>query len=133
MLAFEPHTVRAASLGASISKGVSQALKKCGRTREDVAKQMSDFLDEQVSLPMLNAYAAEAKSDHIINVVRFIALVHVTRDPRLLQLIAEMFDWAVVDKKYLPLIEMAQLQEHKSALDRKLDAARRQAKLGGAL
>lgn len=131
--AFEPQTVRAASLAASISKGVSQALKGCGRRREDVARLMSEFLDETVSEAVLNAYASEAKSDHVINVVRFIALVEVTRDRRLLQLIAERMGWAVVDAKYLSLIELAQLEEHRSRVEQKIDAARRLAKRGGVL
>lgn len=131
--AFAPHTVRAASLAATVSKGISQALKACGRRREDVARLMSEFLDDTVSEAVLNAYASEAKSDHIINLVRFIALIEVTRDRRLLQLIAERMGWAVVDARYLSLIEIAQLEEHRSKVEKQIDAVRRQAKRGGVL
>lgn len=131
--AFEPHTVRAATLGATISKGVSQALKDSELSREEVAARMSDFLDEAVGVPMLNAYASEAKSEHIINVVRFIALIEVTRDRRLLELIARRFGWSVIEQRYLPAIELAERLERRAEMDKAIDATRRQLKSGGVL
>lgn len=130
--AFQPETVRAASLAATLSKGVSAALKQCGRPRTDVARLMSEYLDEQVSENMLNAYAAEARSEHVINVVRFIALLHVTGDRRLLELIAALFDWAVIERRFLPAIELAELQERRAELDREADARRRTLRKSGA-
>lgn len=131
--AFDPTTVRGASLAVSISKGVSQALKASGRSRADTARLMGEYLAEQVSEAMLNAYAAEAKSEHIINVVRFIALIHVTQDRRLLELIAEPFGWTVIERKYLPAIEMAEAMEARAELDREIDARRRDLKRSGVL
>lgn len=131
--AYEPHTVRAASLAASISKAVSQSLKQCGRSREQVAERMSAYLSEQVSKPMLDAYASEARGEHIINVVRFVALIEATGDRRLLNLIAELFGWAVIEQRYLPAIELAERMEKRAEMDREIDAARRQLKRGGVL
>lgn len=131
--AFDPRTVRGASLAVTLSKAVSQALKACGRSRADAARLMGEYLDEQVSEAVLNAYASEAKSEHIINVVRFIALLHVTGDRRLLELIASMFDWAVIERKYLPAIEMAEAMEARAELDREIDARRRDLKRNGVL
>ncbi|QIB34783.1 DNA transposition protein [Ancylobacter pratisalsi] len=131
VVAFDPRTVRAASLAASISKAVSQSLK--GRQREQIAERMSAYLDEQVSEHMLNAYASEARGEHIINVVRFIALVEATGDRRLLEFIAELFDWAVIERRYLPAIELAERLEKRAEMDRDIEAARRQLKRGGVL
>lgn len=131
--AFAPETVRGASLAVSLSKAVGQALKSSGRSREAAARLMSDYLDEPVSEAMLNAYASEARSEHIINVVRFIALLHVTRDRRLLELIAEMFGWAVVERRFLPAIEMAEAMEARARLDREIDARRYTLKKNGVL
>lgn len=133
LAAFAPETVRGASLAVTISKGVSQALKASGRSRTDTARLMSEYLDEQVSEAMLNAYASEARGEHIINVVRFVALLHVTQDRRLLELIASMFDWAVIERKYLPAIEMAEAMEARAELDREIDARRRDLKRNGVL
>lgn len=133
VVAFDPRTVRAASLAASISKAVSQSLKSCGRPREQVAERMSAYLDEQVSKTMLDAYASEARGEHIINIVRFIALIEATGDRRLLNLIAELFGWAVIEQRYLPAIELAERMEKRAEMDREIDAARRQLKRGGVL
>lgn len=125
VVAFDPHTVRAASLAASISKAVSQSLKSCGRPREQVAERMSTYLSEQVSKTMLDAYASEARGEHIINIVRFIAVIEATGDRRLLELIASLFDWAVIERRYLPAISMAQKLEKRVELDRDIEADRR--------
>lgn len=131
--AFAPETVRGASIAVSISKGVSQALKGCGRTREDAARLMSEYLDEKISVDVLNNYASEAKSEHIINVVRFVALLHVTRDRRLLELIAAMFGWTVIERRYLPAIALAERMERRAQLDRDIDADRYALKKNGVL
>lgn len=123
--AFEAETIRAASLGAQISKAVSRALKECGKTRDRVASDMGSYLGKTVSQDMLNKYASEAAEEHIINVVGFIALIHATRDQRLLQTIAEHFGWAVVEKKYVEAIELASLLEQREAVNREIDARRR--------
>lgn len=130
---FEEDQVRAASLAARISKAVSAALKECGLTREDAAKAMGDYLGEKVSLAALNALASEARDDHRISVTRLMALIHVTRDPRLLQLLAEPFGWAVIDRRFLPMIELAAVQEQRDELARRAEALRRAARAGGAL
>lgn len=130
VVAYEPEHVRAASLAKSLSKGISETLKSCGRTRGEIAKAMSDYLDETVSANILNAYASEARDEHIINVVRLIALIHATRDRRLLEMIASMFGWAVIERRHLPAIEMAELLESRAALDREVEYRRRQLKTG---
>lgn len=131
VVAFEPHTVRAASLAASISKAVSQALK--GKSRDAIAERMSAYLDEAVSPRMLDAYASEAKSDHIINVVRFIALIEATGDRRLLEFVAALFDWAVIERRYLPAIELAERMEKRAEMDRAIEATRSALKKGRVL
>lgn len=102
---FEPEQVRAASLRAAVAKAVGAALKDCAQTRECVAEAMSEYLGEPVGKNILDAYASEAREEHVINVVRFLALVHATGDDRLLQLLVEPFGLAVIDRKYLPAIE----------------------------
>lgn len=109
--AFAPQDIRAASLAASIAKAVSASLKMPGISREQIAERMSTYLGEQVSENMLNAYASEARAEHIINVVRFIALIDATGDRRLLQMIAEQFGWDVIDQKYRRIIRRAQRDE----------------------
>lgn len=130
---FEESQVRAASLTAQISRVVAAALADNKGNREKIAQAMSDFLGERITLNMLNAYASQARDRHGITLPRFIALVHATRDRRLLEWLAEPLRWAVIDGKHLPLIELAALQERQRELHAAADALRRQAKSRGGL
>lgn len=104
---FEPVAVRAATLRSSISKAVSLSLKEGGKGREETAREIGEYLGEDCPKNMLDAYASESREEHSISLLRFIGLVAVTRDMRLLNLVANLFGWVVVDQKYLPAIREA--------------------------
>ncbi|NIX75417.1 DNA transposition protein [Microvirga terricola] len=131
--AFQPETIRAASLGAQLSKAISRALKECGKTRDQVVKDMSSYLGSRLTEDMLNKYASEAAEDQIINVVRFIGLIHVTRDRRLLQMVASHFGWAVVEEKHVDAIKLAVMLEEREAMNRNIEATRRNLQSKGGL
>lgn len=133
VVAFEPSHVRAASLAASIARAVAATLRDCRLPRDDVAASMSAYLGERVSKHMLDAYASEARQDHPIPVTRLIALTHATGDRRLLQLLADPLGWAVIERRYLPMIELAAVQDQRDELAKRADALRRAARAGGAL
>lgn len=130
-LAFDEGEVRGASVAARMARAVAVALKDCGKPRRQVAQQMSDFLGEDVSPAMIDAYASVAREAHRISLPRFLALVHVTGDRRLLQMLADQMGWAVVEKRHLPLIEIAMIREKEDDLKRRRDALMRKAR-GGA-
>ncbi len=130
---FADERVRAASLAGLVCRAVSEALKDCGMPREQVAARMSAYLGEDVSKHMLDAYASEARDQHNISVVRLVALLHATADRRLLEVFAELFDWAVIERKFLRLIDIAALQEREDELRRAREALRREAKAAGVL
>ncbi|MBX9750868.1 MAG: DNA transposition protein [Roseococcus sp.] len=131
--AFAPEQVRAATLEARIARAVSVALQDCKLTREEIAARMSAWLGTKVTLNMLNAYASVARQDHPIGLTRFLALVHATCDRRLLELLAEMNGWAVIERRHLPLIEMAAIREQEDELRRRRDALTRKARAEGGL
>ena len=124
--------VRAAGILALLCRGISAALSDCGKPRAEIARRMSGFLGQTVSKNMLDAYASEARDDHTIGLPRFIALLHATRDRRLLELIAEPLGWAVIERRHVPLIKLAQVHEKTEELRRQADVLRRQARMGGA-
>lgn len=127
---FAADLVRAASLAARLCRTLKLSLADSQMSRAEVAAQMSDYLGETVTEPMLNAYVSEARNAHVINAVRFIALLAVTQDPRPLNALLDELGWAVIDKKYLPWIEVGMLREQRERLDRDIDFARRRAALG---
>lgn len=123
--AFPAEKVRAANLRAALAKAVSLALKECEQDREEIAAAMGEYLGEPCPKSMLDAYASEAREEHVINVVRFLALMHATGDRRLLQLLAEPFGLAVIDARYLPAIEDALLDDKIAELTQRRQHARR--------
>ena len=134
--AFDPQRVKAASLKGLICRAVSEALGDAADReipREEVARRMGDYLGEKVSLPMLNAYASQAREEHTISLPRFIALLHATGDRRLLQMVAAPFNWAVVERKQLAMIELAAAQEHEDEARRITRELRARARAEGAL
>ena len=127
-LAFEERLVRGASFAARVSRAVAVALRECGRPRREVARRMSEFLGEEVSVAMIDAYASVARSDHRISVPRLWALLHATGDRRLLELLAEPMGWAVIERRHLPLIEAEMVREREAALRRHRKALIRRAR-----
>lgn len=128
---YEEQRVRTASLRAKIARGVGETLREQRESREEVARQMGEWLGEDVSKNMLDAYASEAREDHTIPYLRLLALVHVTGDARLLQLGAELFDRAVIESRYLTWVEVGQLADVRDQVNREFDMKRRRAREGG--
>jgi hypothetical protein len=125
---FADVSVRAATLRDKIALAVAETLSGSELDRPTVAQKMAEWLGEDVSKNMLDAYASQAREDHVISLLRLIALVHATGDLRIFQMIAEMFGYSVVEDRYLPWIEVGQLAEKKDEFDRAFDAARRNAR-----
>lgn len=128
---FDEREVRAATLAAQLCKAMKLALEETELSRPDVAKAMSEFLGREVPVNSLNAYTSEARADHVINVVRFTALIAATKDRRLLELIAEQFGWVVIDAKYLDVIEEFELAEKRDEIDARLQQLKRAQRRGG--
>ena len=130
---FPEEQVRAVSIAARISRAVAAALHDADAERETIAARMSSFLGERISPAMLDAYASQAREDHRISVPRFLALLHATKDRRLLELLAEPMGWAVIERRHLPLIQVAAIREQEDELRRQREHLTRLARTGGAL
>jgi hypothetical protein len=130
---FAEQDVRGATLAARISRAVSVALRDCGKPRAQIARAMSDYLGDQVTVPMLDAYASPARDQHRISVPRFLALVHATGDRRLLEMLAAPMGWAMIERRHLPLIEIAAIREQEDELRRRREAVTRRARAEGGL
>lgn len=128
---FADDQVRAASLDQRLCRAMKLALKECRHDRAVIADLMSDFLGEKISLAMLNAYVSPGRPTHVISVVRFAALVHVTKDRRLLELLAELFGWSVVDERYADAIKEVELAEKRDEIEQQLRLTRLKRRSGG--
>ncbi|PWR26004.1 DNA transposition protein [Zavarzinia aquatilis] len=122
---YDERRVRAGSLRGQIARAVAETLTDSELDRDEIARRMSDYLGEDVSRSMLDAYASQAKEDHTISYVRLVALVEVTGDPRPLQLAAELTGRAVIEGRYVHAIRAEMIREKREELDREEKSARR--------
>jgi hypothetical protein len=125
--AFPPEKIRAASLRALISKATALALKESGRERREVVQIMGEWLGEACTETMLNAFASEARENHVPSLVRFLGIAHATGDAqRMLQALADQFDLAVIPARYVPAIEDAMITDRLEELKQRQQLKRRE-------
>jgi hypothetical protein len=133
---FEERLVRAATLRDRLARAVAATLRDAdhsGVSREEIARRMGEFLGERVSLNVLNAYASPAREEHVISLTRLMGLLHATGDRRLLELLAEPLGWTVIERRWLPLIELAAVRDQQDALKRRAKEIARSARREGTL
>lgn len=131
-VAFERDLVRGNTFERRLSRVISVCLETCGRSREQVADAMSRRLDRHISVNILNAYSSPERETHVISVPRYEALLAATQDQRLLEFIAEPHGLAVVDRRLLPMIQLAEVQIRKREISRMEAGLRREARWGTA-
>jgi hypothetical protein len=117
--------VRAATMRQRIARSISETLRQDGRSRDEVAAAMGEFLGADFTVASLNAYAAPSREDHNISLERAIALLAVTRDARLVGDLIEPFGFAVIPIKYLAAIEEAMCTDIIERAEQRKRVARR--------
>lgn len=134
LFSWEPEPVRVAyshevkgrgPLDSQISRVIAQALrdaKDANVSRAQIATRMSEYLGRSISEDSLNKWASEAADDRRIQLDAFIALAHASDSSELIGFIAGLFGLAVVPDRFVELIEMHQLAEHKRDVDARIAA-----------
>lgn len=117
-----PETARGGTLRTQIARAVSHALKASDMDRTEVAQAMTDYLGEQVTRNMLDAYASQAREGHRITLERFIALIEVTGQTGLIGFVARAFGLIVVPRRYRDLIELRFIEEQLKRLEQRKSA-----------
>ena len=102
----DPDVMRGGTLDVKIARALSLAMDKSGKPREEIAREMTEFLGGQrVSKDMLDAYASPARRDHKITLERFMALLAVTDTYSLLAFVCEAEGFVAVPKQYAKVVE----------------------------
>lgn len=134
LFTWEPDPVRIAyadevkgrgELDSQISRVISQALrdaKDAGTSRMEIAGRMARYLGRPISEDALNKWASEATDDRRIPLDAFIALADATDSKELVGFVAGLFDLAVIPDRFVELIEIHQLEEHKKQVEARLQA-----------
>ncbi len=123
---YEDERVRTSSLRNKVARAVAETLRESGMDRDEIAAAMSEWLGEEVTKNMLNNYASEAQADHTIPHLRLLALIHVTGDLRLLQVGAELFDFIVVERRFLKWVHLGMKAERRESIRKAVDEVDRE-------
>jgi hypothetical protein len=114
---FEETRVRASSLARKVCRVLAESLKEDGRSREDIAAQLSEFLGEEISRDSMDAWTSEARENNNISAYRYFALARILGSAEMLNELLTDTNMIVVDQKYQPLIERELALEKKEALE----------------
>ena len=95
-----------ATLDVKISRAVAVAMDRSEKSREQIAEEMTAYLDgRRVSKDMLDAYASPGREDHRITLERFMALAKVTNPYPLLAFVCEAYGFVAVPQKYSKIVD----------------------------
>ena len=114
---YEETRVRAASLAGKVCRVLAEALKEDGRSREEIAIALSDYLGEAISKGSIDTWTAEAREGNNIPAYRFFALAQILGSSEMLNELLADTNMIVVDQKYQPLIERELALEKKADLE----------------
>lgn len=111
-----PHPVKPShgalsNVSHEISHIMSEALKLCTYDRYEVAMRMSQYLGEDVSKNMLDAYSAESREDHKISLQRALAFDFATDTRALLDFFSSKQGCLVLVGKDALLAKLGKLDE----------------------
>jgi hypothetical protein len=120
---FDEQLVRAGNQRGRVARAVAATLRDHDSDRAGIANEMSAYLGERVSEPMLNRYASQGAEEHAITAHRLIALAVITGDARLINALLADTGLVAVDAKYEPLIRREMLRDAKANLEREEAAA----------
>ncbi len=120
--AISPERVKTASLRVKTAKALDAAIRDDRREREELARELSDYLDEPITVGRINDWASEAKSDRNIPAYVLIALTIVLNSEQILNALLEYTRLMVTDRKYERLIARELKSEIRDRLEREIAA-----------
>lgn len=109
-------------ISAQLRLAMREAIDASGKSRETIAKELAVILDRPHITPTyLSRYIDEAPKPLIMNMIMFTAMVAVTRDMRLLQMMASEFGFIAIPDNQLHLVRASQMREKAAELLRMAD------------
>lgn len=120
---FDDEQVKAWSLSGRLAKAVALTMEASGKSREEIAAEMTEVTKTNVSKAMLDAYASQAREQHSISALRLAALAIVTGDARAFNTLLEEAGLIVVPKRYEALLRRERARELLERLEREEKAA----------
>ncbi|ETR79285.1 hypothetical protein X566_01440 [Afipia sp. P52-10] len=123
---FDHERIKSVRLSGRIKRAVAEAMKDSGRSREEIAEQMSEFLGgEKITVTVLAQYTSTANDGHNIPAYRLLALFAVTGDARLLNELLAGSGFIAVHERYEALLRRESAKLHRERIDQEIEAADR--------
>lgn len=116
-----------AELERKIASAVSQILRDDGRSRFEIAGQVSALMGEDVSKWMLDGYASEARDGHNISMARFLGLIVATQRFDALDAVLRQVGVSAMVGDEIRLAEIGHLEAQKRQLDQRLKSLKSEA------
>ncbi|AEQ50785.1 phage regulatory CII family protein [Pelagibacterium halotolerans] len=114
---FDDEAVKAFSIAARLAKAITATFADADMDRRQLAQDMSEFLQDDVSKHMLDKYASSS-AEHQISAVRLLALVAVTEDVRPLNTLLKEAGLIAVPAEYEALLRRERARELKEKIER---------------
>lgn len=110
------------NLDLAVRKALSAAIRNCGKSRPQIAEDMSRLMGQGISVAILDAFTAESKPAHRFPAAWLAAFCVVTRDTRVLATIVEHAGGKLVTSEEAMLIELARNYLAKKEATEKLES-----------
>ncbi len=107
-------------LDRKVASAVAAMMKRDGRSRFEIAGQVSALLNDDVTKYMLDAYSSESRDGHNISFARLFALVVATQGFDVLDALARMIGCSVMVGDEIRLAEIGHLEAQKRDAERRL-------------
>ena len=107
-------------LDRKVASAVAAMIKRDGRSRFEIAGQVSALLDSNVSKEMLDAYSSEARDGHNISFARLLALTVATQGFDVLDALMRIIGCTVMVGDEIRLAEIGHLEAQKRDAERRL-------------
>lgn len=107
-------------LERKVASAVAAILKRDGRSRFEIAGQVSALLDADVTKYMLDAYSSESRDGHNISMGRFLALVVATQSFDVLDALLRLIGVSSFVGDEIRLAEIGHLEAQRRDIDQRL-------------
>jgi len=113
-------------LGIRMKEAIAEAIRNSGLKRYDIAGQMSEFLNVEITESMLNTYTAESKEGYRMPAEWLPTFCKITRDYTVLEILVAAADGRMVKSEEIYLLEMGRLQQAEKTIRQKQSQLQRE-------
>ena len=118
--------VETKAVGTRMNEAIADAIKNSGLKRYDIAGQMSEFLNVEITESMLNSYTAESKEGYRMPAEWLPTFCKIVRDYTVMEILVASADGRMVKSEEIYLLEMGRLQQAEKTIRQKQSQLQRE-------